>query len=145
MASGATPVKLTLTATVITGGSKTNTASVTGDQYDPTPSNNVASASVTPTGTIGSFAFWDLKQDGIDDPGDPGVANVTVELLQSGNVIATTTTNSQGNYQFTGVNPGNYQVKFITPSGTVFSTQNVGSNSLVNSNVDATGTTPVLP
>jgi uncharacterized repeat protein (TIGR01451 family) len=47
--SGAAPVTLTLITNVATPGAKTNTATVTGDQYDPNLGNNTASATVTPS------------------------------------------------------------------------------------------------
>ncbi|QIL41499.1 DUF11 domain-containing protein [Pedobacter sp. HDW13] len=51
MASGQT-VTLTIKATVKSSGSYTNTATVTGPQNDPVPSNNTASASVTPVDIV---------------------------------------------------------------------------------------------
>lgn len=46
--------------------------------------------------------------------------NATLELLDSSNVVvATTTTNSFGNYVFTNVLPGNYTVRLVVPSGFV--------------------------
>jgi peroxidase len=52
----------------------------------------------------------------------PGVADVTVELEDTnGNVIATTTTDSEGNYSFDQQNgvsgTGEYTVRFVIPSG----------------------------
>ena len=52
----------------------------------------------------------------------PGVADVTVELEDTnGNVIATTTTDSEGNYRFDQQNgvsgTGEYTVRFVIPSG----------------------------
>jgi uncharacterized repeat protein (TIGR01451 family) len=46
------------------------------------------------------------------DGAEPRLANVTVQLLDSnGAVIATTTSNAQGDYIFYGVAPGNYRVR----------------------------------
>ncbi|HEX4142743.1 MAG TPA: peroxidase family protein [Pirellulales bacterium] len=44
------------------------------------------------------------------------VAGATVELLQAGSVVATTTTNAQGNYQFTETGAGQFTVKVIPPA-----------------------------
>ncbi|OQX02939.1 MAG: hypothetical protein BWK80_56820, partial [Desulfobacteraceae bacterium IS3] len=50
--------------------------------------------------------------NGIQDGTEPGIAGVIVELLNSsGTVIATTTTDANGRYLFTGLNPGNYSVR----------------------------------
>jgi hypothetical protein len=67
------------------------------------------------------------------DTGEPGMANVTVNLRNtSGGLLATTTTDANGNYYFYdpmgyyGTN--NYQVEFITPTGFVATSSNMGSN-----------------
>ncbi len=95
--------------------------------------------------SVGSFAFWDLNTDGVRDNAETGAANVAVQLLQNGSVVTTTTTNAQGNYSFTGLAPGAYSVKFIPANGTLFTTEGVGNNPAVNSDVNpATGTSPVF-
>ena len=145
VASGAAPITLSLITTVTTGGVKTNTATVTGNQNDPNPNNNTGTATVTPPGDIGDMVFWDNNKDGVYDSGDTKVAGVTVQLLQNGAVVATTTTDASGMYEFTGVAPGAYSVKFIAPSGAVYTTENVGTNATINSNVNpATGITPTF-
>lgn|GEM_PF-2765195 len=61
--------------------------------------------------TIGDTVWFDGNGDGIVDPDEPGFAGVTVVLLDSnGDVVATTITDANGNYSFTGVPDGDYQV-----------------------------------
>ncbi len=49
---------------------------------------------------------------------NPGVENVTVNLLDSnGNIVATTKTDALGNYSFKGVAPGVYTVQEVIPGG----------------------------
>ncbi|MEL7079604.1 MAG: SdrD B-like domain-containing protein, partial [Cyanobacteria bacterium J06582_2] len=56
--------------------------------------------------------------DDDDGTGDRNLENVTVELLDNnGDVVATTTTNTQGDYEFSGVVPGNYQVRQVNLTG----------------------------
>ncbi len=56
--------------------------------------------------------------DCTQDPDPTPLANVTVDLLNSSNqIIATTTTDSQGNYQFTALPPGTYSVEDVQPVG----------------------------
>jgi uncharacterized repeat protein (TIGR01451 family) len=137
-----TPITMNMVVTVSTAGVKVNSTSVTGDQYDGDPSNNQATSTVTPLASIGDFVFWDLKYSGLQDAGDTGVPNVTVDLLQNGTVIATTTTNSAGKYQFNSVVPGDYSLQFIPPHGESFTTQNVGTNPAIDSDPNsATGIT----
>ena len=63
-------------------------------------------------GAIGNYVWIDENNDGMQDAGEPGIANATVELLDaSGNVLATTVTDSAGGYIFKDLGPGDYQVR----------------------------------
>ncbi len=56
--------------------------------------------------------------DCTQDPNPTPLAGVTVDLLNStGQTIATTTTDSRGNYQFTALPPGTYSVEDVQPAG----------------------------
>ncbi len=81
--------------------------------------------------SIGNLVWNDLDEDGLKDTNEPGVANVFVELLTPGadnavggtsanadTVVATTSTNSLGNYEFALLQPGRYYVR-ITPPDTL--------------------------
>ncbi len=62
-------------------------------------------------GSIGDTIWLDEDGDGVEDGGEPGIAGVTVNLLDVGGaIIATTTTDDQGGYDFTGVPAGTYSV-----------------------------------
>ena len=66
---------------------------------------------VAPTYQLGSTVWVDYDDNGMQDAGEPGIANVEVQLLDDqGNVIATTLTDAMGNYLFTGLEPGDYVV-----------------------------------
>jgi uncharacterized repeat protein (TIGR01451 family) len=60
---------------------------------------------------IGNYVWLDPDRDGIQDAGETRLANVTVELLDAGgNVVATTTTDGNGQYYFNESNvPGAVQ------------------------------------
>ena len=91
--------------------------------------------------TIGDFVWNDVNKNGIQDNGEYGVSRVKVDLLDSGNnVVKTTTTDSSGKYSFT-VQPGDYHVKFTTPTGYVFTLQNQGTDDAKDSDADSSGVT----
>lgn len=73
---------------------------------------------------------------------DEGVCGRTVQLLdQNNNVVATTTTDANGNYCFN-VEVGTYQVRFTKPDGYVYSEQRAaGVANDRNSDADANGLT----
>jgi hypothetical protein len=64
-------------------------------------------------GSIGDFIFCDNNNNRVYDNGDTPISGVTVTLCNSSNVvIATTTTNTSGNYTFGSLAAGTYIVKF---------------------------------
>src|SRR5271157_2598176 len=70
--------------------------------------------------TVGGELFNDVHDDGTLDPGDPGLAGWTVELLNSASkVVATTAPDSNGDYSFTGVGPGTYSLAEVLQPGYV--------------------------
>ncbi|MDW7672044.1 MAG: SdrD B-like domain-containing protein, partial [Bacillota bacterium] len=72
---------------------------------------------------IGDTVFYDTDRDGTQDLGETGIPGVTVVLKDSGgNVIATTTTDENGEYRFIALPTGTYTVEVITPAGLTPST-----------------------
>ena len=67
---------------------------------------------------VGDFVFEDLDKDGIQDDGEPGIPNVTVKLQnEDGITLQTTTTDADGKYNFTILDPnGFYKIMFNTPT-----------------------------
>ncbi|MFH1194404.1 MAG: SdrD B-like domain-containing protein, partial [bacterium] len=84
----------------VKAGTTVNTGLVTGPSCD-----------VVCTNSIGDFVWHDKDVDGVQDSNEPGIQGVVVQLLQSNAVIATTTTDANGFYQFTGLANGTYTVK----------------------------------
>jgi hypothetical protein len=88
--------------------------------------NNVFFFKESITGTI----FDDRDHDGFPRTGnEPGVPGITVDLNDaSGNVVATTTTDSQGHYSFTdqaGIpGTGDFSTTIVLPAGYVQTTSN---------------------
>lgn len=66
-----------------------------------------------PTCTIGDLVWTDSDGDGVQDPNEPGVPAVTVDLYDAdGNHVSTTKSDANGNYQFADVSCGTYTVGF---------------------------------
>ncbi len=81
--------------------------------------------------SLGNRVWFDTNANGVQDPGELGVDNVTVELYAcAGDVLlASTTTTGGGLYGFK-VFPGDYYVKFSSlPVGYKFTTNVAGSAS----------------
>jgi Legume lectin domain/SdrD B-like domain/Bacterial pre-peptidase C-terminal domain/Bacterial Ig-like domain len=86
--------------------------------------------------------YNDLNGNGNLDPGDPGLEGWTVNLLNAaGNLVATTTSDANGNYEFDGLFPGEFTVAEVLQSGWI-QTQPVNPNSYsfaTQSGLDETG------
>ena len=99
--------------------------------------------------SIGDKVWEDLNKNGIQDYGEPGVANITVKLFSCSTSIPVDVkvTNAQGYYQFNNVPAGYYYIKFENlPTGYVFTVKDAGSNDILDSDVDpSTGKTACFP
>lgn len=125
------------------------TATPTNTALPPTATNTPVPPTATPTktplptntptpavGSIGDRVWKDNNRNGVQDSGEPGIGGVKVELWVDSNndgthdtLVGTTTTNSNGNYSFTGLDTSKrYVVKFSLPSCYSFTTPNVGSD-----------------
>ncbi len=96
--------------------------------------------------SLGDLVWYDNNANGQQDEGELGVANVCVQLLDSeNNIVAETTTDSNGNYLFSGLNPRNeYYVQFVTstlPEGYVVTESNVDGDESRDSDANSEGLT----
>jgi protocatechuate 3,4-dioxygenase beta subunit len=70
------------------------------------------------TGLIGDRVWLDIDSDGVQDPDEPGLEGIRVELYDgSNNLIGVTTTDENGNYYFGGLPAGTYTVVVTPPAG----------------------------
>lgn len=76
------------------------------------------------TGVIGDRVWLDADGDGVQDPGEAGLAGVAVALLAGGVAVATTTTDADGLYRFEGLAAGAYDVAITAPEGYAFTASN---------------------
>lgn len=97
---------------------------------------------------IAGRVWLDRDRDGTIDAGEPGIEGVTITLRDSGgNVVATTTTDADGHYQFDGLPLGDYTVEESRPLGHGASTPESRTVSLTTaggSNVDFGNTLSTL-
>jgi uncharacterized repeat protein (TIGR01451 family) len=94
---------------------------------------------------LGDTVWFDFNEDGLQDPLEPGIAMVAVNLIDAntGAVISTTMTGPDGMYLFDMLPPGNYAVEFILPDGFVFTTNDNPADDALDSDADpVTGITP---
>jgi len=83
------------------------------------------------TCTVCGRKFSDLDGDGVQGQGEPGLAGWTIRLLDLNNVlVATATTDAQGDYCFTGLVCGSYFVAEVQQPGWV-TTAPTGGNAFV--------------
>ena len=96
---------------------------------------------------LGDLVWDDLNGDGIQDNGEPGLANVTVNLLDNvGGFISSDLTDASGNFLFGGLTDGGqYELEFVLLPGYAFSPLNAGGNPLLDSDANlVTGRTGLI-
>lgn len=100
------------------GKTLNNTAAfVNPPEYDLVPGNNSSSASITVKHRLAGKVYYDANESSSFDNGEDPFKDITVELVGAdGNVVATTKTDADGNYSFTGLDAGTYTVK-VTKAG----------------------------
>ncbi|PRA00232.1 hypothetical protein CQ017_04160 [Arthrobacter sp. MYb224] len=139
----ATPGEYNVVATDVTTGTPVQGPLTVNDPgQTPEPGN----------GIIGDTVFADANANGIQDAGEAGVPNVTVNLLDaSGTAVPnedgtprSTTSDDQGKYSFGELPAGEYIVEFVAPEGSVFAPANQGDDDAVDSDAAENGRTEVV-
>ena len=103
-------------------------------------------AGLRQVGTVGNFIWKDLNFDGLQQGNEPGVAGVTVHLLdQTLSIIDTTVTDGSGFYSFPDLNPDLYAIEVVLPSNFLFTHQDIGSDNTADSDINqSTGQSDVF-
>jgi SdrD B-like domain len=109
--------------------------------------NPTIDAGITPLEyAVGDRVWLDMNRDGIQQPDEPA-GSATVSLLtDAGDMVATTTTDATGRYQFSNLHGGRYQVQFAgLPAHRILTARAAGTDPALDSDPDpATGRTPVF-
>lgn len=102
-------------------------------------------AGITPLRyAVGDRVWLDANADGAQQPDEPPAA-ARVALLQENRVVATTATDAQGFYRFTGLAAGAYRVRFEPGEHRRFTAPNATSDPVLDSDADPrTGVTSVI-
>jgi hypothetical protein len=82
-------------------------------------------------GSLAGFVYLDSNNNGIKDPGESGIAGVTLTITGTdnlGNAVSTAqTTASDGSYQFTNIRPGTYTLTETPPAHYLQGEDRIGS------------------
>ena len=73
-------------------------------------------AGIIAVASIGDRVWEDLNYDGFQNPGEPGIGNVLIQLIRQSDaaVIGQTVTSADGSYSFNNIFPGQYYLEFKT-------------------------------
>jgi hypothetical protein len=75
------------------------------------------SALAAGSSVIQGTAFQDLNRNGVQDPGEAGLANMQLYLFDGdGQYLGVAYSSASGSYEFTGLADGAYRVQFASPS-----------------------------
>ncbi len=119
-------------ADIVSG--KTNQVCITAGQNNPTIDAGIYNASNT--NSIGDRVWYDANQNGLKDGPEYGYPGVVVTLYDctTNTIVATTTTNSNGNYLFDGLANGDYYVGFGFIPGYQFTSANSDAAGVLGAN-----------
>ncbi len=99
-------------------------------------------------GTIAGSVWKDIDGDGIRDSGESPLTNILVSLYTcDGEFADSQLVDGSGEYLFTGVDPGDYQIIFIDQSNNEdcgFTYKDIGSDDTVDSDVNRGGETDCI-
>ena len=91
--------------------------------------------------TLGNFVWDDLDGDSIQDAGEPGIANVQVQLWNSTKtlLLASAMTNASGIYSLNALIPETYHIRVILPTSLSFILKDQGGNDNLDSDINPAG------
>ena len=106
----------------------------------------VRTGAFKPTETLlGNRVWLDSNKNGLQDPGENGIGGICVNLYdEQGNLLQTTTTDTNGYYGFNLEKGQIYSLEFVKPANLAFTDRNTGNDNLDSDADPVTGkTTPI--
>lgn len=87
---------------------------------------------------LGNYVWNDVNQNGLQDPDERGVTNVLVQAYDSTgtNLAGQARSDDNGYYNIFALVPGTYLIKVNIPTNWVFTTQDVGPDDTIDSDVN---------
>lgn len=133
-------IKLTVENSTFSGSFSDNWQGASKGNIGPIPA-------LVSDAAYGDLVWYDNNRDGIQDSNEPGVAGVDVTLYHCGadgesgtsddTLVLSTITDNDGKYLFDHLQPGDYYAQFNNlPGGFGFTSKNVGSGHLVDSDAN---------
>ncbi|NOZ72923.1 MAG: hypothetical protein GXP38_13600, partial [Chloroflexi bacterium] len=114
--------------------------------------NMSADFGYTAPAALGDFLWYDANNNGLQDVGEPGLANVTLDLYDAGidgavgggddTLLASTVSDADGGYLFPNLSPGSYYVD-VTDLNSVLTTFSLTSGP--QSQTDPSAVVPLSP
>jgi hypothetical protein len=117
------------------------------DQVSATYINPTIDAGITPLRFgVGERVWLDLNRDGTQQSDEPAGAAAVSLLSETGDVVATTSTDATGRYEFSNLPTGRYRLQFAgLPAHRAFALRTSGSDPALDSDPDpVTGRTTVF-
>ena len=94
--------------------------------------------------SVGDFVWEDINENGLQDEGELGLENVSVNLLdENGEILQSTATDGNGFYLFEDLLPSDYQLQFGSIDDYLFTLSNQGNEAL-DSDVNENGLTAIF-
>jgi hypothetical protein len=122
----------------------------TTDSFDAVSGFDISdmNAGYYPMASVGDYVWMDINSNGMREPDEPGVANVTVKAINSsGEVVAEAISDEEGRYMVDYLQKDDYYLEVSLPFGMQLTEPKVGDDETMDSDVDGSngeGTTQMM-
>ena len=95
---------------------------------------------------VGDLVWNDINKDGIQNIGEAGIEGIKINIYDynTDKKVASTTTDSNGYYEFNNLMPTEYYIVLDVPKGYAVSPQNQADSDALDSDIDEVGRTDVF-